>query len=139
MDESLVSLVDETQTIEENNYLIEMDLTNYERNIYSWILFVFSIIINLIFVIIYNENVGVNLFLNLIYILSNCGVLCLTYKNKYLDKIKDNLILIILLLISIIFDIILSLNNNENKLTLIFIFMIKNVIIGCYIKYSYEN
>ena len=66
-------------------------------------------------------------------------MLCLTYKNKYLEKMKDNLILLILLLISIIFDIILSLNNNENILTVIFIFMIKTVIIGCYIKYSYEN
>ena len=139
MDESLVSLVDETQTTEENNYLIEINLTNYERNMYSLILFVFSIIINLIFIIIYNQNVGINLFLNLIYILSNCGVLCLTYKNKYLEKMKDNLILLILLLISIIFDIILSLNNNENILTIIFIFMIKTVIIGCYVKYSYEN
>ena len=43
MDESLVSLVDETQTTEENNYLIEINLTNYERNIYSLILFVFSL------------------------------------------------------------------------------------------------
>ena len=70
MDESLVSLVDETQTTEENNYLIEINLTNYERNMYSLILFVFSIIINLIFIIIYNQNVGINLFLKFdIYII----------------------------------------------------------------------
>ena len=136
MDDSLLSLVDETQNIKNNNYIIDLNLTSNERNIYSIILFIIGLIINIIFIGICNENESINIILNVIYILLNSGVICLTFKNNYYEKIKDNIILITLLIVSIIFDIILSININENKLTLIFIFIIKNIIIGYYIKYN---
>ena len=134
MDDSLISLVDETQNTENKDYLIDLNLTCEERTIYSIVLFVISLIINIIFVSIFDINVGINILLNMIYILLNSGIICLTFKRNYLEKVKDNIILVILLIISIIFDIIFSVNNNENNLTLIFIFIIKTVIIGYYIK-----
>lgn len=136
MDESLVSLVDETQNIDENNYIIDLNFSEDERKIYSMALFIIGLIINVIFIDIFNNSIFFNIFLNVIYLLSNCGILILTFKNKYYEIVKKNMILLILLLISILFDFILSLNNNENKLTLIFIFIIKSIIIGCYLKYN---
>ena len=126
--------VDETQNTENKDYLIDLNLTCEERTIYSIVLFVISLIINIIFVSIFDINVGINILLNMIYILLNSGIICLTFKRNYLEKVKNNLILVILLIIFIIFDIIFSVNNNENNLTLIFIFIIKTVIIGYYIK-----
>ena len=136
MDESLVSLVDETQNTEDNNYIIDLNLSEEERKIYSGILFICGLIINIVFINIFNNSVILNMFLNIIYLLLNSGVLIMTFKNKYYEIIKENVILLVLLIISVLFDFILSLNNNENKLTLIFIFIIKSIIIGCYLKYN---
>ena len=134
MDDSLVSLVDETQNTEDNSYLIELNLSIDERNMYSIILFILSIIINVIFISIYKVSININIILNILYVLLNGGIIYLTFKNNYIEKIKDNIILLVLLVISIIFDMILSINNNEKQLTLIFIFIIKNIIVGYYIK-----
>ena len=50
MDESLVSLVDETQNTEDNNYIIDLNLSEEERKIYSGILFICGLIINIVFI-----------------------------------------------------------------------------------------
>lgn len=134
MDESLVSLVDETQNIENNNYIIDLSFTDEERKIYSGLLFILSLIINLIFINVFYNSIIINFVLNVFYLILNCGIICLTFKQKYYELIKNNMILVILLIISILFDFILSINNNENRLTLIFIFIVKNIIIGYYLK-----
>lgn len=136
MDESLVSLVDETQNTENNNYIIDLSLNEEERKIYSVVLYIIGLIINIVFIDVFNNSVVLNIFLNVIYLLLNSGILIMTFKNKYYEIIKSNVILLILLMISVFFDFILSLNTNENKMTLIFIFIIKSIIIGCYLKYN---
>ena len=136
MDESLVSLVDETQNIEDNNYIIDLSFTEEERKIYSVVLYIIGLIINIVFIDVFNNSVVLNIFLNIIYLLVNCSILIVTFKNKYYEIVKNNVILLILLMISVLFDFILSLNNNENKITLIFILIIKSIIIGCYLKYN---
>lgn len=136
MDESLVSLVDETQNVIENDYLIDLNFSEEERKIYSVILFIVSLIINIVFIDVFNNSIVLNILLNIVYLLLNCGILIITFKNKYYEIVKNNIILLILLTISVLFDFILSLNNNENKITLILIFIIKSIIIGCYLKYN---
>ena len=131
MDESLDILINETQEMDDDNYKFNLNIDERDRNIYSVISFIIGIIFNIILIInIKNDNI-LNLFLFLTNNLCIFIIYILTYKDKYYNKIIENIILLILLLFSIFFEFIIYLKN-ENKITLIFILLIKNIIVLYY-------
>ncbi len=132
MDESLDILINETQEIEDDNYKFNLDIDEKKRNIYSIISFIIGIILNIILIINVENNNVINLFLFLMNNLCILAIYIFTYKDKYYNLITKNIILLILLLISIFFEFIIYLKN-DNKITLIFILVIKNIIILYYL------
>ena len=132
MDESLDILINETQETENDNYKFNLNIDEKTRNIYSIISFIVGIILNIILIInVENTNV-INLFLFLMNNLCILAIYIFTYKDKYYNLITKNIILLILLLVSIFFEFIIYLKN-DNKITLIFILIIKNIIILYYL------
>jgi len=134
MDDSLSSLVNETQMdYDEERYIIDLNLSDNMREKYSIISLMSCLILNIILIININNDIGVNIFL---YILNNLFLvlpIIFSYKNKYNKLIKDNIVLIILLIISILFELSMCIIIDKNKLTLILILIIKNIILIYYI------
>ena len=101
MDDSLKTLVDETQIdSEENNYIIDFDLEDDIRYKYCGLSWIIGVILNIILIVI--------LIIIILLIYNNIFLflpLILTYKNKYNILIKDNLVLVLLLCISVLFDL----------------------------------
>ena len=134
MDDSLRTLVNETQIDnEEENYIIGFDLDDDMRQKYSLIGFFSCLILNIVLIV----NINYNNFLKIFFcILNNLFLLTpviISYKNKYNKLVRDNIVLIILLLISILFEFIICIETDKNKLTLILILIIKNIILIYYI------
>ena len=134
MDDSLSTLVNETQMdYDEEMYTIDLNLSNDMREKYSIISLVCCLILNIILIININNDIGINIFLCILNNLFLVLPIIFFYKNKYNKLIKENIVLIILLIISVLFEIIMSIIIDKNKLTLIMILIIKNIILIYYI------
>ena len=134
MDDSLSTLVNETQMdYDEEMYTIDLNLSNDMREKYSIISLVCCLILNIILIININNDIGINIFLCILNNLFLVLPIIFFYKNKYNKLIKENIVLIILLIISVLFEIIMSIIIDKNKLTLIMILIIKNIIVIYYI------
>ena len=134
MDDSLKTLVDETQIdSEENNYIINFDLEDDIRYKYCGLSWIIGLILNIILIINFNNSNFVNIILSILNNIFLFLPLILTYKNKYNKLVKDNLVLVLLLCISVLFEFIFCINDDKNKLTLILILIIKNIILIYYL------
>ena len=134
MDDSLRTLVNETQIDnEEENYIIGFDLDDDMRQKYSLIGFFSCLILNIVLIVNINYNNFLNIFLCILNNLFLLTPVIISYKNKYNKLVRDNIVLIILLLISILFEFIICIETDKNKLTLILILIIKNIILIYYI------
>lgn len=134
MDDSLKTLVDETQIdSEENNYIIDFDLEDDMRYKYCGLSWIIGVILNIILIVNFNNNNFVNIILSIFNNIFLFLPLILTYKNKYNTLIKDNLVLVLLLFVSVLFEFIFCINDDKNKLTLILILIIKNIILIYYL------
>lgn len=132
MDESLQTLMNDTQNNNKEEYYIELSLTEEDRKYYSLIIFIFTIILNLINISII--SIPTNIIINILYYLCICSIFMLTLKkNDIITSLNINyIILIILFIISIIFDFIISSENNHNTKLMILVFLVKNVILILY-------
>jgi hypothetical protein len=132
MDESLQTLMNDTQNNNKEEYYIELSLTEEDRKYYSLIIFIFTIILNLINISII--SIPTNIIINVLYYLCICSIFMLTLKkNDIITSLNINyIILIILFIISIIFDFIISSENNHNTKLMILVFLVKNVILILY-------
>lgn len=134
MDDSLRTLVNETQIDnEEENYIIGFDLNDDMRQKYSLIGFFSCLILNIVLIVNINYNNFLNIFLCILNNLFLLTPIIISYKNKYNKLVRDNIVLIILLLISILFEFIICIETDKNKMTLILILIIKNIILIYYI------
>lgn len=119
MDESLTNLVNESQN-ENSTYKFQLEILNItdeDRDKISKILFAFSFIVNL-FVVLFSNNVYINVLFylfSLFIVISGCALI---YKNT--NYINNNILLFIIYITSILFELILIINNNETILGLLF-------------------
>ena len=134
MDDSLRTLVNETQLDnDEEDYIIGFDLDEDLRNKYSIIGFFSCVILNIVLIVNINYNNFLNVFLCILNNLFLLTPIIFSYKKRHIKLIKDNIILLILLLVSILFEFIICIETDKNKLTLILILLIKNIILIYYI------
>jgi len=134
MDDSLRSLINETQSNnEEGDYIINLNLDEGMRQKYSVLSLIGCLILNILLIVNLNYNIFLNIFLCIINNLFLLSPVVFSYKIKYNKVIRDNIVLLILLIISILFEFIICIEIDKNKLTLILIILIKNIILIYYI------
>ena len=111
MDDSLTNLMNESQK-EEDKYLLELNISDENRNNIKNALVLFGFIINSF--VLFINNSSINIVLYLFSLLTTTLGLILIYKN--INYIKNNLILFSIYIISIIFESILIIYNNNNSI-----------------------
>ena len=99
MDDSLTNLMNESQK-EEDKYLLELNISDENRNNIKYALVLFGFIINSF--VLFINNSSINIVLYLFSLLTTTLIKILIYKN--INYIKNNLILFSIYIISIIFE-----------------------------------
>ena len=134
MDDSLITLVDETQTNnDDEKFIINLNVDEDIRNKLSIGGLIMGLFMNIILIVNINYNNLLNVFLCLLTNIFLLSPIIFCYKLKFNKLMKENIILIILLCISILFEFIICVEIDKNKLTLILIVLIKNIILVYYI------
>ena len=111
MDDSLTNLMNESQK-EEDKYLLELNISDENRNNIKNTLVIFGFIINSF--VLFINNFSTNIVLYLFSLLITTLGTILIHKN--VNYIKNNLILFSIYLISVIFEFILIIYNNNNSI-----------------------
>lgn len=111
MDDSLTNLMNESQK-EEDKYLLELNISDENRNNIKNTLVLFGFIINSF--VLFINNFSTNIVLYLFSLLITTLGTILIHKN--VNYIKNNLILFSIYLISVIFEFILIIYNNNNSI-----------------------
>jgi len=111
MDDSLTNLMNESQK-EEDTYLLELNISDENRNNIKNTLVLFGFIINSF--VLFINNFSTNIVLYLFSLLITTIGTILIHKN--VNYIKNNLILFSIYLISVIFEFILIIYNNNNSI-----------------------
>lgn len=114
MDNSLTNLMNESQCLE-NKYLLELNITETNRNNIKLILFIIGFVLN--FIVLFINNVLTNILIYITALLCIFSGINFIYKNN--NYIKENTILFSVYLVSIIFEFILIINNDSNLINIL--------------------